>query len=132
MLIITNIAKREPLFSVDPYACETVETLYAAQEHHPFFLYAWVIMPDDMHIVLRVRAPGSVSKMMNVFKGIVSQRIGLGPLWQRGFHMRILTGDIAPAIRYVHRNPVRAGLVDVPEDYPWSTASGKWGVSSFQ
>jgi REP element-mobilizing transposase RayT len=44
-------------------------------------------------------------------------------LWQDGFHDRGIRGDrhLARAIDYVHRNPVRAGLVPHAEDWPWSS-----------
>ena len=53
--------------------------------------------------------------------------IGKGPIWQPRFHMR-LPENAGAALRYIHQNPVKAGLVDCPLDYPWSSASGKWDI----
>ncbi len=54
------------------------------------------------------------------FNGKIGQR---GHLWQGRFYSCPLDGvHLYAAIRYVERNPVRAGLVERSEDYPWSSA----------
>jgi len=47
------------------------------------------------------------------------------PLWQEGFHDRVLRAedDTAAVVRYVLENPVRAGLVAAVTDYPWIGSS---------
>ena len=128
MLLTTVTQNRECIFTNDAYAREVIETVYEVQRHHPFFLYAFVIMPDHGHFLVRVMPPGTISKIMNVFKGCASMRIGIGSIWQRGFHMKIVQ-DPTPVIRYIHANPVAAGLVERPKDYLWSSANGRWDVS---
>lgn len=127
MLITTNVSERRPLFMKGTYAREAIETLYSVQAVHPFFLYGFVIMPDHCHFLLRVPPPGSISKIMNVYKGIVSLNIGAGPVWQRRFHIEIVHKP-THALDYIHMNPVQAGLVKQSTDYPWSSASGQWDV----
>lgn len=128
MLITTNVLDRRTIFLNPAYAREAVDTLYRVQELHPFFLYGFVIMPDHCHFLLFVPAPESISKIMNVYKGIVSLNIGLGKIWQPRFHMRIVKNK-AEALRYIHLNPMRRGLVKCPEDYTWSSACEKWDVA---
>ena len=43
----------------------------------------------------------------------------------------VFAGYLWSAIRYVERNPVRAGMVKKAEDYPWSSASAHCGSESF-
>lgn len=129
MLITTNIAKRTPLFIHAPYAYEAIETLYRVQERYLFFIYGFVIMPDHCHFLLFVPAPGSVSKIMNIYKGITSANIGLGHIWQKRFHLKIIHNANA-AIRYIHNNPIKKGLAVSPQDYPWSSASEKWDTEA--
>ncbi len=68
----TNVKDRKPIFRNDAYAREAIETLYRVQESYPFMLYAFVIMPDHCHFLLQIPDGGSLSKMMNVYKGITS------------------------------------------------------------
>jgi putative transposase len=47
-----------------------------------------------------------------------------GHLWQARFYSCVLDDKhLEHAIRYVECNPVRAGMVDRPQDYPWSSAT---------
>ena len=68
---------------------------------------------------------------MRVWKNGVSHNIGRGPIWQPRFHMYAANNPWA-ALRYIHMNPVKAGLVEMPEDYQWSSACGKWDVSDLE
>ncbi len=126
-LVTTITIGRSPLFQNPAYAREAIETLYRVQERHAFFIYGFVCMPDHCHLLLEIPEGGSISKIMNVYKGIVSANIGKGPIWQRRFHLRIAP-DIKSTLQYIRMNPVHAGLVESPADYPWSYATGKWDV----
>lgn len=128
MFITTNVCEKKKLFSNEAYARVAIETLYKTQAVHPFFLYAFVIMPDHCHLLVQVPEPESVSRIMNVWKGCTSNDIGIGPFWQKRFFVRF-PDDAWATCRYIHLNPVKAGLVEQPEDYPWSSASGKWDVT---
>ncbi len=47
-----------------------------------------------------------------------------GHLWQGRFASYVLDEPhLLAAVRYIEQNPVRAGMVDRPEDWPWSSAS---------
>ena len=65
---------------------------------------------------------------MGVFKSGMTFNIGISPLWQRRYHSCAVHKPFA-ALCYIHSNPVRKGLVAKAEDYPWSSACGKWDVS---
>lgn len=127
MLITTNIKNRKSIFSNDPFALEAVETLYRIKLLYLFELYGFVIMPDHCHLLLRVLAPAKISTIMKQWKSGVSFNIGLGPIWQSRFHIRT-PDDVYAALRYIHMNPVKAGLVTEPHLYPWSSANERWEV----
>jgi len=63
-----------------------------------------------------------------VFKSGVTFNLGIPKLWQRRFYNKI-TKNTYKTLKYIHMNPVKAGLVEKPEAYPWSSASGRWDVS---
>jgi len=86
-------------------------------------------MPDHVHLLLE-----GVSEAANLAEAIRAwkQRTGYDwtrrhgtPLWQEGFHDRVLRAedDTAAVVRYVLENPVRAGLVAAVTDYPWIGSS---------
>ncbi len=53
---------------------------------------------------------------------------GHGSIWQEGFHDHTVRRDerIADIVDYIHQNPVRRGLVEHTEDWPWSSASPRF------
>jgi len=127
LLVTTNTIKRNPLFRNAAYAREAIEVLYRMQELRPFFLFGFVIMPDHCHLLLLVPAPEKISTVMNRWKMGVAHSIGIGPIWQSHFDARTVD-DASEALRYIHNNPMKAGIVETPEQYPWSSASGEWDI----
>ena len=128
MLVTTVTRFREPFFLHQPFAREAVETLYRTQALYPFLLYAFVIMPDHCHFLVHVPAPGTIARIMNAYKSGLTFDTGIPKMWQRRYHLRLVR-DIGAARRYIHANPVRGGLTETAEEYPWSSASGKWDVT---
>jgi putative transposase len=131
MLVTTVIKNRRPIFADVINAREAIDVLYRVQELHPFFLHGFVFMPDHIHLLLTIPPSNDISKLMNRFKMGVSHSIGLGPIWQHRFHMTVPRSPKA-ALRYIYMNPKRAGLIDDPMDYPWSSASGRWDITPIE
>ncbi|MBI3618869.1 transposase [Candidatus Peregrinibacteria bacterium] len=131
MFITTNVHHRWKIFQNPTHAREAIETLYRVQLLHPFFLHGFVIMPDHCHFLLRVPPPESISLIMNVYKAGLTFQLGIGPIWQSRFHL-IIPKNSATVLRYIHQNPVVEGLAPSAEDYPWSSASGKWDVTELR
>ena len=129
MLVTTVTKNRIHLFSNPAFAREAIERLYRVQEIHPFFLHAFVIMPDHCHILLNVPAPESISRVMHSYKTGLVLDFGLYKnIWQPRFHLRIVH-NASRVMSYVHQNPVRAEIVEIAKDYPWSSACGKWDIT---
>jgi len=122
---VTSITyNRRRLFQVPRMAELFMESLqhYRAEGHYK--LFAFVVMPDHVHLLLTPQQK-PVSYVMNLIKGSFSHRAASSfPVWQRGFadHL-ILDRDHFESRRdYIHQNPVRAGLVTSSELYPYSSA----------
>jgi putative transposase len=99
-----------------------------ATARHLYDLLAWVIMPNHVHVVMRADRP--LPEVMRWVKGstaraanLVLQRTGK-PFWQYETYDHCVrnSDELNRVIRYVERNPVRAGLVREIEDWPWSSA----------
>jgi REP element-mobilizing transposase RayT len=88
-------------------------------------------MPDHVHLLLDGTC--EASNLLALIKS-VKQRSGQRfaaimhrPLWDEGFHDRVLRPEEDPKnfARYIVENPVRAGLVKSALDYPLS-GSSRW------
>ncbi len=128
MMITTVTIHREPFFANPAFAHEAIDCLYRTQSLHPFFLYGFVIMPDHCHFLLKVTAPALVSRTIGIYKSGLTFDLGIGKMWQERFYIRLPDAP-SKTLHYIHLNPVRAGLSETIEAYPWSSAGGRWDVS---
>ena len=91
-------------------------------------------MSNHVHLILvppNAAALGQVLRDTHMtYTRHVNHRQGLsGHLWQgRFFSCPLDESHLWSAIRYIERNPVRAGLVRRAEDYRWSSAAGHCGL----
>jgi REP-associated tyrosine transposase len=70
-----------------------------------------------------IRLHGQYAEFFNARYGLV------GHLWQGRFRSSVMDEHhLLNGVRYVERNPVRAGLVQRAEDYPWSSAAAHCGL----
>jgi putative transposase len=106
-----------------------IEILRTCVRSGKITIHNFVIMPDHVHILMTVSAGVSLEKAMQLIKGGFSFRarkeLGFGgEIWQRGYSdVRILDDKSFRQHReYIDENPVKAGLVDRPEAYPFGTA----------
>lgn len=127
-MFVTTVTKgRAPIFRHEKYAKIAAEHLYRVKKIHPFLLYAFVIMPDHCHFIMRPVFPETISSIMRSYKSGLAFELKKGSIWQPRFYVSIVQ-DFGPVSRYIHQNPVRANIVQFPEAYRWSSASGNWIV----
>lgn len=87
-------------------------------------------MPDHIHALLfQSEDAGSVSDFMRDFKvksafRCLPEGYSQGNLWRRRYDDVPLPGPnaVRTRLKYMHENPLKAGLVDQLEDYQWSSA----------
>jgi REP element-mobilizing transposase RayT len=82
-------------------------------------------MPDHLHLLVAPKDGNLIDIIVSwkKFTGNVMRNTGLkGPFWQRGFYDHALRSeeDLVATAEYMVMNPVRSGLVDVWEEYPFS------------
>lgn len=89
----------------------------------------WVIMPNHVHVAYD-RPRAVLSQISHSWRSYTSQRIkpktDIGEedgLWQRGVFDRYIRDEqhLSNVTNYIYLNPVKAGLVDDPFDWPWSS-----------
>ncbi|HIE91648.1 MAG TPA: hypothetical protein EYQ83_01800 [Acidobacteria bacterium] len=117
---------RRKYFACQGTASNALSQIRRAAAAWHFAVIAYCLMPDHLHLVVGGMHPDAdFRRFVSSFK----QRSGFGHaqttdtrLWQVGYHDRVLRRDesILEAVAYVLDNPVRAGIVQRSEDYPWS------------
>ena len=114
----------------DPACASIIEDALEYLNGKRFDLIAWVIMPNHVHFLARFGEGQLLSKAMHSLKSFTSNEIGklypeLRPVWQTESFDRYIRSEehYWYAIRYIHENPVKAGLSETAEAFPWSSAS---------
>jgi putative transposase len=98
----------------------------------PIELFAYCLMPNHLHLLLRTPAEPEMSAFMHRLTMTHALRLrgwrgtrGRGAVYQGRFRSSLVANDsyFYRAVRYVERNPIRATFVDRVEDWMWSSAS---------
>ena len=124
--VFSRVTRREQVFKDRKTAEVFVDQLARIKARDEFVLFAWVLLANHYHLLLRtttVPLPRTMAslqvgfaKRFNRFHGFV------GPFWQ-GRYQAILVEDqryFDQLLAYVHLNPVTAGLVPDPALYEYS------------
>ena len=87
---------------------------------------AWVVMPDHLHWLVRLRR-GDLAECMKLLKWRSAVQInhfgeGAGRIWQPGYYDHALRRQesLRTQARYILANPVRAGLTRAVGEYPYA------------
>ncbi|WP_269543117.1 REP-associated tyrosine transposase [Cerasicoccus fimbriatus] len=101
-------------------------------------LHAFVVMPNHAHVLFRPYPDWSMQKTVSSWKSFSAREIkawlfdnghgdklGDGPLWQPEYWDRYIRDEshYKRVVDYIHQNPVKAGLCQRAEDWPWSSAA---------
>jgi putative transposase len=105
-----------------------------AGERVPMRLLAWCLMPNHFHVVLWPQEDGDLGRWM---QWLLTAHVrpyhrhyhSSGHVWQGRFKAFPIQQDehLLTVVRYVERNPLRAGLVRHARDWRWSSASDAGG-----
>ena len=106
-----------------------IDVMRSYVQARKFVIHDFVVMPNHLHVTLTVDNLTSIEKAGQLIKGRFSYRakkeLGYkGEIWQPGFsEVRILDrASFLKYRKYIEQNPVKAGLADKPEDYPYGSA----------
>lgn len=126
---------RRTVFHKDGDFTAFVKLLTQAGERVPLRLLAYCLMPNHFHLALWPRHDRELSDSMMWLLTAHVRRYhrhyhSSGHVWQGRFRAFPIQEDdhLLTVLRYIERNPVRAGLVERPQDWPWSSAAPQ-GVS---
>ncbi len=132
-----------------------LESLDTARKTEGFDLWAYVIMPEHVHLLIWPHGEYSISRILSRIKSPLTHRVlrhvktnspdflkrmeqrtsggrVVHRFWQPGggYDRNLWSAEqIHEKIAYIHDNPVRRGLVSCPEDWPWSSYHA-WATGS--
>ena len=131
--VTTKASQNCALFRVTEIAELLVQTLQRYRDRGEYLLHEFVVMPDHLHLLITPSSTNSLEKVMQFIKGGSCYRVGQHrgqkmDLWHAGFHDWTIRDapDWKAKAEYIWQNPVKAGLVERPEDWPYSSAAGKF------
>ncbi len=97
-----------------------------------FIVDVAVVMPNHLHLVGRL-GESTLADVMHTLKSYSANGLALAgvetPVWQEGYYDHGLRDDEDYRVRvqYVVQNPLRAGLVQRVEDFPYTILPDWWG-----
>ncbi len=126
--------RREPIFDDDQDRRSFLTTLEQVVNRFNWVCHAWCLMDNHYHLLVQT-PDGNLSRGMRQLNGVYTQasnrRHGrVGHLFQGRFKAILVDGDayLLELTRYVVLNPVRAGMVNNPADWPWSSYRASAGL----
>ncbi|MDR3764112.1 MAG: transposase [Acidobacteriota bacterium] len=122
-----------------PGTCQLfLEVLEAAHKRFSFRVYGYVLMPEHVHLLISEPDVATLAHAIKYLKSSTSKSLlatrSTGPFWQARYHDRNVRDaeEFRIKLRYLHRNPVKRGLCESPEFWPWSSfghyVTGERGV----
>lgn len=150
--VTTTITDWYPIFTSPEYFKIIIESLKYCREKKGLKIYAFVIMPNHIHMIISVHKKDSqrISDIMRDFKRFTSREINCllksesknKPLkvfaekafkdersndfkvWKQGFHPKAIVNErfCLQKLDYIHKNPVKKGYVSKAKHWKYSSA----------
>ena len=135
--VIVRGANRQEIFHDEEDRIKFLETLNKYKIKTAMKMYAWCLMGNHVHLLLK-EGSESIS--------VVMKRLGVsyamyynwkyrttGHLFQDRFKSENVetSNYLLTATRYIHQNPVKAGIVHYPHEWKWSSCLGYYGKESY-
>jgi len=107
-----------------------LDTVVGYRDAGEFLLHEYVVMPDHTHLLLSVDDDHAIGRAMQMVKGGFSHALREAGLkstaaWQPSYYEhRVRDSNEYRRMRaYIHNNPVRRGLAQMANEYPYSSAA---------
>ena len=116
-----------------PAVAEVVESALLRFDSERYRLLCWSVMPNHVHVL--IEPLDDLGRIVKSWKSFVARwamgnnnSLGLAipghRFWMRDYWDRYIRNEahLQAVMAYIHQNPVKAGLVDMPENWRWSSA----------
>lgn len=148
LFISTTITDHIPVFRDHELARRVLHLLEERRQYHGMHIYAYVLMPNHFHAITKAPKTGETSRFVASWKSLAAREIlnladsrwleafaeaaskykeprrKLHKVWMTRFDDLALydQSTFATKFEYIHNNPIKAGLAEISEDYPFSSA----------
>jgi REP element-mobilizing transposase RayT len=125
--LITRGNDRQIIFHEPADYSKFLSILKIQKTRLPFFLYAYCLMPNHVHLLIerKEHAVGRIMhRVLTSYSRYYNWKYGrVGHALQGRYKAILCQSDtyLCRLVRYIHLNPVRAKMVSQPEDYPYSS-----------
>ncbi len=119
--------RRQPLLGDHPAAYRVFEQEFeVVRRRYGFVIGGYVLMPEHVHLLVGEPPRSTLATAIQVLKQQTARKLkvsGDSQFWQRRYYDFNVHNEEkrVEKLRYMHRNPVKRGLVEEPEDWPWSS-----------
>ncbi len=118
--------RRLPLLGTPAARNTFEEVLETTRRKHHFWINAYVVMPEHVHLLVSEPEVSMLSTALKVLKQESTRKLkttGMDHFWQARYYDFNVHSEMkrAEKVDYIHFNPVRRGLVEEPQDWRWSS-----------
>ena len=126
--VIQRGNNRDAIFVADEDYQYYLQKLDDACKKYDCSIHAYVLMTNHVHLLMTPHSENGISKVMQYIGRYYVQYFNFqyqrtGTLWEGRYKATLLDSEsyLLTCSRYIELNPVRAGMVKNPTDYPWSS-----------
>lgn len=135
--VVARGNNREAIFASDDDRKLYLKLFRLETDRHDFQRRTYCLMTNHVHLLMKSRLD-NLPALMERFHGAYARYYNgkykrVGHVFERRYYSGIVAGTegLHAVGRYIHMNPVRAGIVARPEDYRWSGFRECLGLDSF-
>ena len=129
--VIQRGNNREPCFYAEEDYRRYLEDLEESAKKNDCRIHAYVLMTNHVHLLVTPMIEHGISQMMQALgrryvRYINTSYQRTGTLWEGRFKSSLIDSDqyLLTCMRYIELNPVRAKMVEYPDEYMWSSYRG--------
>jgi len=126
--VIVRGNNRSEIFRAEADYRFYLEKLQQACEKHGCQIHAYVLMTNHVHLLITPHAEHALAKVLQMVGRYYVQYYNhsygrTGTLWEGRYKATLIDSAtyLLTCMRYIELNPVRAGMVTHPSEYPWSS-----------
>lgn len=126
--IIQRGNNRQSIFVDEADCIRYLDDLSELATAHGLAIHAYVLMPNHVHLLATPAGRDTLPRLMQALgrryvRRFNSRHRRTGTLWEGRYRSTVVDTDryLLACMRYIELNPVRAGLVDQPAAYRWSS-----------
>ena len=119
---------RQVIFAEESDYQHYLDILKKYKEKFNFKIFAYCLMTNHIHLLIKTSANGTISEIMKAITIAHTRHYhhkynASGHIWQGRFKSPIVSDDeyLLTLMRYIEQNPFRAGIINQPEKYPFSS-----------